>query len=459
MFVAGMAVWLCSEMSRGDMVNADELRTAERSREMLLRGRSTVFFNFKPSFAKPPLQYWLTSLTLSRFSNPAAGVRIWSITYAVLTVCALALLAFTVGPGEAWLVPISVALAVSCPFISAESVRGYLDMGLAFFTTAAIVCSQLARKEPRWWLGVAVACWLSALQKVPLVLLIWLIVVTVRYFDPLELRTLKTKWLPLSFLLAFALVAIWPVFQFVYYHMPLARAFTGDDLPVLLGPKRLGANLVFEVVTRFLGTGWIGGPFAVIAAIGLLSLRYGRNARPVREIAIIALTLTILALVFGFRSVRYLIPVIPAFCLVLAFAILFLGRKWRWAAILFPTALVIGGVIQSQTKIRSRQQNATAETRMAEELGRQQNENATILLIKSSNQNDRELLYTHFYLFYGNLRYPVERQTLSQVQQSPPHLPATGVCLARDFPIIRGLLPEAKVVRREGKFVCWVAQQ
>jgi len=46
--------------SEGILTNTDELLTAERSREMLLTTPWVVHFNFQRSFAKPPLQYWLT---------------------------------------------------------------------------------------------------------------------------------------------------------------------------------------------------------------------------------------------------------------------------------------------------------------------------------------------------------------------------------------------------------------
>src|SRR4051794_23022004 len=64
-----VGIWLSWKIPQGILSYPDELLTAERSREMLLLGRDTVHFNFHPSFAKPPLQYWLTSLTLLSFEH------------------------------------------------------------------------------------------------------------------------------------------------------------------------------------------------------------------------------------------------------------------------------------------------------------------------------------------------------------------------------------------------------
>src|SRR5438128_7369899 len=92
--------WLAFEIPKGTLSSSgDEMLTAERSREMLLLGRSEVHFNLKPSFEKPPLQYWLTSLTLPRFENPSFAVRIWPWFYGVLTAIVVAWLAFVLEPG------------------------------------------------------------------------------------------------------------------------------------------------------------------------------------------------------------------------------------------------------------------------------------------------------------------------------------------------------------------------
>ena len=64
-----VAIWLGLKIPRGILTYQDELFTAERAREMLIMGRDTVYYNFQHSFAKPPLQYWLTTLTLPRLAN------------------------------------------------------------------------------------------------------------------------------------------------------------------------------------------------------------------------------------------------------------------------------------------------------------------------------------------------------------------------------------------------------
>lgn len=113
--------WLSSEIPKGLLTNTDELLTAERSREMLLLGRSSVHLNFQLSFAKPPLQYWLTTLTLSKIDNREVAVRIWPLIFGGLTACALGWLAFLLDRNRPWLILVSVALLVSCSLFLTET--------------------------------------------------------------------------------------------------------------------------------------------------------------------------------------------------------------------------------------------------------------------------------------------------------------------------------------------------
>jgi len=206
--------WLALEIPKGTLSGSgDELLTAERSREMLLLGRSEVHYNFHPSFEKPPLQYWLTSLTLPRFNNRTLAVRIWPWCYGILTAISIAWLAFLLEPSRRWLVPLSVAVLASCPLFSTEASRGLLDSGLAFFTTIAIALAQLARKHPTWWLAVAAACWHGSLQKIPITFLVWVLLLAVRLTSATELQRLRSPWLLVSILGAVVTIAIWAVAQ------------------------------------------------------------------------------------------------------------------------------------------------------------------------------------------------------------------------------------------------------
>src|SRR5205823_9854963 len=102
----------------------------------------------RPSVAKPPLQYWLTSFTLPHFTNSATAARIVPLTYGLFTAIAVGWLGFLVHPKRRWLVALSVAIFVSCPLFATEAKRALLDTGLMFYMTLAIALAELARQNP-----------------------------------------------------------------------------------------------------------------------------------------------------------------------------------------------------------------------------------------------------------------------------------------------------------------------
>src|SRR5437764_4907063 len=243
------AVWLGLQAPLGILSGTDELLTAERSREMLVTGeRWVVHYNFQRSFEKPPLQYWLTSFTLPRFQNPAIALRVWPLFYGVLTAASLGLLARLLKPDEPWLIPLSIGIVISAPLFSSESARGLLDIGLAFFALWLIVSAELARKNPVWWLGAALACWLGSLQKVPMPFFIWLLIVLTRLRSRDERADLRkgSGWLLGSMLLAIAAMSMWPALQIFKYGFSLTVFYEGEIVE-WLGPTGLGRRPYFEI--------------------------------------------------------------------------------------------------------------------------------------------------------------------------------------------------------------------
>src|ERR1700730_912078 len=223
--LAGLVGWLAFEIPRGTLTHTDELLTAERSREMLLTGPWVVHYNFQRSFEKPPLQFWLTALTLSRLHNRTLAVRVWPLLYGCLAMVALGWLVFLVEPNRPWLIPLSLAMLASSPLFSPEASRGFLDIGLTFFTISAILFAQLARNRPVWWLGMAAASWLGSLQKFPMPFLVCLLIIVVRLTSCRERPKLRSGWLVAGMLLALATMAIWPLIQITKYGMSPRRLF------------------------------------------------------------------------------------------------------------------------------------------------------------------------------------------------------------------------------------------
>lgn len=458
--IIAFTIWLGLEAPHGTMWGTDELLTAERSREMLITGeRGVIHYNFDRSFEKPPLQYWLTSLSLPRFENHAVAVRIWPLIYAVLTAGVLGWLVFLIKPDQPWLIPLAIAILISSPLFSTESARGLLDIGLAFFTILTIACAELARTKPIWWLGAALACWLGSLQKMPVPLLIWGLIILVRLTNREERANLRrtSGYLVGSVLLAIILTSIWPLIQLIKYQMPVVGLYH-QEVVVWLGPDWLGRKPYFEIlISMSLHPGGLCGFLSLIALFVILFSRKVRPSREVMEIAVVTLVFLALAIVSNFRHIRYAVPVVPSLCFLLAVVLYrFLRRPApiRTFALVALVVLLTAGFVHANIHLVKRRRDVADEKAVAEKLGELQQADAKMILIKGIEPGN-DLLWDSFYLFYGNARFPVTKLTHDQIRSNPPKPPLIGVSTMNDFPLVKELYPNVTVQLTRGQFVCW----
>jgi 4-amino-4-deoxy-L-arabinose transferase-like glycosyltransferase len=447
--------WLFFLVQEGFLISKDEFITAERSREMLLLGRGAVRDNFEVSVVKPPLQYWLTTLTLPRFKSPQMAVRIWPVLFGTLTAIATGWLAYLLKPEQPWFIPLSVGLLLTCPLFLMETTSGRLDTGLTLFTTFSIVFAQLARDKPKWWLGVAIVCWLGTLVKIPLVALIWFIIIIVRYFSPNQRATLRTPWLPLSVLLALLLMAIWPLIQMATHDVSLSEVFRFDEARFLVGPSRLGSKPFLEVPFRLITT-WPCGSVALFAAVAVHFRN--KDSRPaVVEISIVTLALLFLIVLFGFRNGRYLMPLLPGFCVLLAPFLFWLWERRRPVTsfvLLFVAVSSLLGPEIGRRIVEGRRQDHSQQKLIAEKLGTLQQGDGRQIVILEPNKG---VLPEQFYLFYGNLRTPVETWSVAKMGEARPTRSAIGVCNIRDFDAVRESYHDVTIELAQGQFICWRA--
>jgi hypothetical protein len=233
-----------------------------------------------------------------------------------------------------------------------------------------------------------------------------------------------------------------------------------------------------EIPFRLSTTPWIvGGLFAFVAPFVVLLWRKQRFSGAAKEIAILCIALIALAVLFNFRSVRYTVPIVPCLCLLLAVVFhRFLEQRssMRTAAAVLLALILTVGVTQTEVQMYFRRMNVSTsfahgkmqlyvrqkqtadEKRVAEELGGLQREGTKMVLIKAV-QVGGDLLYDSFYLFHGNLRFPVAKLTVDQLRRAPPSPPVLGVCVERDFPVVREVYPNVQVQFTRAQFILWRA--
>ena len=104
--------------------------------------------------------------------------------------------------------------------------------------------------------------------------------------------------------------------------------------------------------------------------------------------------------------------------------------------------------------VEGRRQDHSQQKLIAEKLGMlQQGDGAQIVILEPDNG----VLPEQFYLFYGNLRSPVERWSVAKMREAHPSHPAIGVCNIRDLDAVRENYRDVTIEMTQGQFVCWRA--
>ena len=137
LLLVGLLIWF-GPLGYRDLVKPDEGRYAETAREMAVSGDwITPRLNGIKYFEKPPLQYWATAAAFNVFGTSDWVARLWTALTGFLTVIVVWWAGRQIFSPIAGLYA-ALVTASSFYFIGMGHVST-LDMGLAFFTTLALV--------------------------------------------------------------------------------------------------------------------------------------------------------------------------------------------------------------------------------------------------------------------------------------------------------------------------------
>ena len=251
-------------------------------------------------------------------------------------------------------------------------------------------------------------------------------------------------------------MAIWPLIQITKYGMSPGRLFH-EQVVVWTGPANLGIRPYFAVLY---GLSTLGGACGLLSFLAAFVVLFSKKVRPsagVREVAIVSLAVIGLAVVSNFRGVRYIVPIVPCLCFLLAllfYRFLEQGPVIRFRATVLLIIVLSADFVHSAITIERRRKNVPDEKLIAEKLGALQQPQTKTILIKAEKP-EGDLLWDSFYLFHGNCRFPVKSYTVDEMRSHPPEPPLIGACVARDFPVIRDLYPNVQMELVRAQFICW----
>jgi len=453
LFVSVCAVGLAT----GSLAHVDEYRTAERSREMLLDLPGlTVHENFEPSFQKPPLQYWLTALTLRWIPDPELATRVWSLVFGVLLLMATAWLTHECAPEWPWSAPLAVGLLIACDFIVESSRMAMLDMGMMFFTVASLAAVVAARRDARYWLVGGALASLGLLQKAPVALAAFFVATLWTAASKGRRRAFtESPWPLRGWYAALGFGLLWPAIQFLQFGPPYVSEFFGTQMVDRFSTMHRNQDPLLYL--RLLFDHWqllaVVTIAAVIATVLVPRLRLREPAVMLALWSLVGLGFVTLS---SFRSSRYVVVPIPTLAVVTALACASLPRGRRRTIGATALALMAAATFVHQTWIapdfyRTHERGRGSYVkRIAKAIGRTAAPDDTVVLVRRSGLTPARLL------FYGELNRPVTvipAKHPERLLEVP--LPVQGVVHRNDLEGLLEVAPNLKRHTSYGRLVHW----
>lgn len=196
----------------------------------LLASDDWITFQWRghPFFDKPPLALWAMAASASLFGLNEAALRLPSAAAsaaAVLVLYAIARVGF--GRIRPALLAATVLLT-TLPFLKAGRMA-MLDGPLTLTFSLGVLAYLLARRDPRWSLGIGLAACLTWLIKGPLAFLLLALLAAHSLWER-DARPWRTPWLLAGFALGTALALPWYVLEWQRHGMFFVQAHLGQHV-------------------------------------------------------------------------------------------------------------------------------------------------------------------------------------------------------------------------------------
>lgn len=288
---------------------------------------------------KPPLQFWLTSLSFGIFSPTELGLRVWSILAGAGTAVLLAVWMWqlTSRRALAWCV---AGLFVLGRFSLQHAFRtGDLDGLLVLWFVLALYAYWRSWKNPKWLLvwGAASA---AAVMTKSLAGALPVIIVAVDVVLARRWRTLSWRMIGWSCFTFLALAAPWHVVETVRFGRAFWAEYLGWNI-VQRSAESLFTPTPWYFYLQAIRDRFFPFSYALPLALWLATRRAWRRDEMAR---LLLLWIGVVAIVYTVLQTRrdwYILPLYPALAMLLGLAM----REWwsqRWTKFGLAAAVVSG---------------------------------------------------------------------------------------------------------------------
>jgi 4-amino-4-deoxy-L-arabinose transferase-like glycosyltransferase len=327
------------------LIDRDEPRFAEASREMIERGNYVVpYFNDQYRFDKPPLTYWAQVASYRVLGENDFAARFPTVIAAAMVALAIFAWGSRLGGNRvAWWAALIFTLSLQ---VFAHGKAAVADMWLVLFVTMAhragyelIDAKQTLNAQRRWWWIFYVSIALAFLAKGPIAFIPLLTLAALKFFDR-SAQLGKRFAFVRGIALMLAIISFWAVPALIrtngeFLRIGIGRHVIGRSFGAMEGH---GSNsfavylllLPFYFVTVFAGF----FPWSIKLPWLYKRLRASRDQIDLYLLAGAVITFAIFTLVKT-KLPHYTLPAFPLLSLLLARHLVvseFWARRFKWIA-------------------------------------------------------------------------------------------------------------------------------
>lgn len=465
LLLLSLAIFYGQMLHKGSIHHGDEYLTLDRTHSFTLRDDwLTVYSENRPTFKKPPLQYWVGALLLEAGTHKELALRLPSFISALGILVITGLFAWMMAPANLWAIPVAILLIASSKRFWESAMSAMLDSGAVLFAMIALIATYAAIRQPKWWYLVALACGLGALQKAPIPILFSVaalvgVFLTRSHHELLNGTSLRNRHFYVALTIGLGLVLFWPIMQWLHHGQESLQQAYLDQMVERFSPFGEEAGKQRSLYTLLIA----GEPVLRILAVGAMFWMPWRLGRLdlISFPVLFALYAIVVVGSAGLVSPRYSLVFLPMLMASLGVMILEAVPGWRrQAALVAVLCLASLSPFKSADSLGITDDSQAGVIQLMESVGDVIRQQETLLACWHGE--DRERLFPGAVSYYASAGKPFFRirsvQELMQLQENgmikPPYRMLCGISRYEE---LRLLMTDVDVVEMRGKYVHWTA--